>query len=118
MALSLITSAAATTAIPLSTSISAASGDPKGADPAQSRRPGERSGAPHQAQSTSAAPAYTLSGAATQASAKTSSVAGVQPDVDGDGARLLALQLQQDLSAQSTSIANASSSSILGLFKS
>ena len=45
-------------------------------------------------------------------------VAGVQPDVDGDGARLLALQVQQALSAQPTSIANSASQSILSLLKS
>ncbi len=123
MTLNLNATSVATAAIPLSTATSTAATDPKATNPAVSRRPHEGSGPPpQQPGSTSAAQAYTISGSAaasaSHASAKASDVTGVQPDIDGDGARLMALQVQQDLATQTTPIANASSTSILGLFKS
>ena len=82
-------------------------------------RPGRPHGAGRSGEAKTAAASssnITLSTPTPPASGQ-SAVAGVQPDIDGDGARLLALQVQQSLGAQPTSIANGVSQSILSLFK-
>ncbi len=62
--------------------------------------------------------AYTIAPTASGGAAAASGpLPGVQHDLDSDGARLMALQVQQALAGQPASIANQSSQSILSLFR-
>ncbi len=65
-----------------------------------------------------ASPAYTVATSATVgAGASIQIPSGVQDDLTGDGARLMALQVKQALAGHAGSIANPSSQSILSLFR-
>ena len=72
--------------------------------------------------STSAAPAaaYTISTSAVSTGsvgAASQPLSGIQDDLTGDGARLMALQVTQAISNYSGSLANPSSQAILSLFR-
>lgn len=65
-----------------------------------------------------ASAAYTIDAtASTPASTASAPLSGVKDDLDGDGARLVALQVRQALAGQSVSVANQSSQTILSLFR-
>lgn len=62
--------------------------------------------------------AYTIAdSASTGAAMSTQAPAGVKADLDGDGARLMALQVKQALTGYTGAIANQSSQAILSLFR-